>query len=310
MASNVTLRGRIGMKNLVYAILNESTDISGGTPVWGTPKTLALGAEMTFDPAASITPYFADDALSAAGETTGAKKISMKFLDLDPQAYADILGHTYANGELVLNDSDSSAYIAMGGKVLMNGKNSGAAVYEYVWFHKVLLQKNKRDMKTKADKIVFQEVMLDGLVVSLQSVQGLYAILARSDDASVAAATISGWFTAPQLPNPDLTALSVVAAKAVGNITFTFTKASGLPLLINPATNVAGYLPAFLAGVLSAGTYVWPSVAATTQVVTFTPTVAYTGGQVVTALAYPAGSGVRDTHGIGLAALYSIALTF
>lgn len=219
-------RPRIGLKDVVYAVLDESSDVVGGTPTYGTVYPLANSLDLSFDPGSSSASLFADDGLAFSAETVGEMKISLGSADILPEDMARILGHTYANGQIVDNSLDQSPYIALGAKMLRSGKDSTNLVFDYVWMYKCKLQKPKFDAKTKGASIEYQTPMLEGLVSQLTS-SGNYRMRMRTDDPNASSATLTGFFTTVVLPSASLTAVTVgtiVGASGAKTITIPFAK--------------------------------------------------------------------------------------
>jgi len=241
MSSGTPQAGVIGLSNLTYWPL--TSDPTTGSPTYGAAVSLPGIAELNFDPKSSQTPYFGDNSLIAVGGTTGFRSISAKLYDIDPQALATLLGQTYGQGQVLDQGPDISPYFALAGKVLRNGTTGGAPTQQYVVFYKIQLMKPKSDWKTKADKITFVEVQLDGSTVAL-TCNGYYGLTQRADDPNGSAAALTAWFTTVQLPNIDNTALSVVFAAGVTTktITATFSKAStsgSIPFTMASAAQIA-----------------------------------------------------------------------
>lgn len=291
-------RPRIGLSNVVYAVLTESTDVASGTPTYGTVKALANALELSFDPAGNSATLFADDGAAFIADNVGEMKISFGVADIDPAAYAEILGHTYANGIMTQNSTDQSPYIAIGAKRLRAGKDGSSAVYDYFWLPKVKLTKPKEDAKTKGASIEFQTPMLEGSVVKLVA-NGNYRSMARSDDANVSATTITNWFNAPVLSSSvDLGALNVAVAKNTTKARFTFTKTGGGNITLSTSDLTTANLPTYKGSnaVPVAGSYAITSGNGTaTVVVDFTPGVAY-GAVAVAGAVSP--NGVKDQNGV------------
>lgn len=297
--------GVIGLSSIKVWKLQDGTDITGGSPAYDAVLDLAGAAEMSHDSAASQTPYFADDGLYDVGSTTGFQKITLKLYDVLPQTLAAILGLNYSVGQTGYQNSAVAPYFAVAAKILRNGTSK----YENVVFYKVQFMQPKSNWKTKAASINFVEVQLDGAPVALQSL-GLTGLRQRSDDTAGDSAALSAWFTTVQLPGANLNALSTVATQtgtgASSKIRFTFAKAGGGSFRINMATITTDSLPIWVAGVRKLGTFTDVTGAAgTTQVVDFTPTVAFAGGELVLASANTA---AKDQNGIGCTA-YSVQLT-
>lgn len=232
----IAQRPRIGLKDVVYAVLDESTDIVGGTPSYGTVYPLANSLDLSFDPGASSASLFADDGLAFSAETVGEMKISLGNADILPEDMARILGHVYANGQIVDNSLDQSPYIAIGAKMLRSGKDSTNLVFDYVWLYKCKLQKPKFDAKTKGASIEYQTPMLEGLVCQLAS-SGNYRMRMRTDDPNAVAATLTGFFTTVTLPAASLTAVTVgtiVGSSSGKTITVPFAKGGETFLMAIP----------------------------------------------------------------------------
>jgi phi13 family phage major tail protein len=217
--------GVIGLSNLTYWPL--TSDPATGTPTYGAAVSLPGIAELNFDPKASQTPFFGDNTLIAVGSTTGFRTLGAKLYDIDPQSLATLMGQTYANGQILDQGNDISPYFALAGKVLRNSTTGGVPTQQYVVFYKVQFMKPKSDWKTKADKVTFIEVSLDGSAVAL-TCNGQYGLMQRADDPNGSAAALTAWFTTVQFNGADNSALSVVfaAGGTTKTITATFSKAS------------------------------------------------------------------------------------
>lgn len=304
--------GVIGLSNVVAWPL--TADASGGTPTWGAAFSLAGAAEMNFDPKSSQTPFFGDNSLIAVGSTTGFRTLSVKLYDIDPSNLATLLGMTYQVGQVLDQGSDVSPYFAIAGKVLRNG----VATNQYVVFYKVQLMKPKSDWKTKADKITFVEVQLDGSTVALTS-NGYYGLTQRSDDPNGVAANLTAWFTTVQLPNADNSALTVTfaAGGTAKTITATFAKASNsgaIPFTMANTTlltNLAAEVLVVKSAAAGAGTgcvLTWvlttPGAGFSNNTIVFTGTVASgaTTGDNVT-VAVRANSTIQDNNGTSVTAV-------
>ena len=293
----IAQRPRIGLKDVVYAVLDDSTDIVGGTPSYGTVYPLANSLDLSFDPGSSSASLFADDGLAFAAETVGEMKITLGNADVLPEDMARILGHTYANGQIVDNSLDQSPYVALGYKVLRSGKDGSNLVYDYVWIYKCKLQKPKFDAKTKGSSIEYQTAMLDGLVAKLTSSND-YRLRMRTDDANAVSATLTGFFTTVVLPAASLTAVTVgtIAGSSSGKtITIPFAK-SGETFLMNGGSASKITVSVVSTGALLAGTNTYTKSAAGTA-----PTIIITNANIA-AVAYIVSvtSNVTDTNGVNV----------
>lgn len=290
-------RPRIGLKDVVYAILNESSDIVGGTPSYGTVYPLANSLDLSFDPGSSSASLFADDGLAFTAETVGEMKISLGNADILPEDMARVLGHTYANGQIVDNSLDQSPYIALGAKMLRSGKDSTNLVYDYVWMYKCKLQKPKFDAKTKGASIEYQTPMLEGLVAKLTATND-YRMRMRTDDPNAVAATLTGFFTTVTLPSASLTAVTVgtiTGASGAKTITIPFAKSGETFSMIVP--NVKD----IMVSVVSTGALIAGTSTITASVAGTAPTLTIANANIA-AVAYLVSvtSDVKDVNGVSV----------
>jgi len=288
-------RPRIGLKDVVYAVLDESSDIVGGTPTYGTVYPLANSLDLSFDPGSSSASLFADDGLAFSAETVGEMKVSLGNADILPEDMARILGHTYANGQIVDNALDQSPYIALGAKILRSGKDSTSLVYDYFWLYKCKLQKPKFDAKTKGSSIEFQTAMLEGLVSKLTSSSN-YRMRMRTDDSNAVAATLTGFFSTVTLPAASLTAVTVgvITGSSSGKtITVPFAKNSETFLMSIPDVNQITVSVVSTGALLAGTTTITRSTAGTA------PTLILTNANIA-AVAYLVSvtADVQDTNGV------------
>lgn len=286
------IRPFIGCKDAVYALLNESSDVVGGAPTYGTIYPLPGLIEISFDPASSSSTLFADDGADETAEVTGEMTIGLNIKGLLQADAARLLGHSLANGVMQESVDDASPYIAIGAKRTMPGGK-----YEYFWLPKVKLQKPSQTATTKGASIEYQTPTLEGRVVKLTA-NSVYRTRTKTDADGVSATTITNWFVQPVTSNSaDLGALTAVVAKSTTKSTFTFTKAGGGNITINQADLIAANLPHYKGTNAApiAGAYVITNNGTATVTVTFTPTVAF-GAVAVSGSVNP--NTVRDQHGV------------
>ena len=148
----VNSRPAIGIEGAVYCLLNESTDVSGGTPTYGTVKALFPSAKLTVNPNGSVATDWADDGPSFVATTTGKYQVSLEVQDMDPAAYAEVTGQTRANGIAADGSLDTAPYVAFGYKQWLGGLDgSGNKVYRYKWLLKGKFSKSQEGGETKKD---------------------------------------------------------------------------------------------------------------------------------------------------------------
>ncbi len=295
----IAQRPVIGLKDVKYALLTESSDVVGGTPTWGTLYSLSNAIELSFDRGSSAATLFADDGPAFTAETIGEMNVSFNIADILPEHVARLLGHTYSNGQIVENSSDQSPYIALGGKILRSGTESGNAVYEYFWLYKLRLTKPAANAKTKGATIEYQTPSMEGRVVQLTST-GNYRTRMRTDDENANATTLANFFNQVTLPSADVNALSVAIAEGTagnaGKIEFAFSKTGGGNFILNASTVTTSNIVVGTSSGIRAGSLSTPSTTpAATQVIYFTPTVAFSSTNDVAATVTP---NVKDNNNV------------
>lgn len=307
MAAN-TQRLRIGASDVVYALVDESTDVAGGTTTWQTPVSLPNVKSIGLEANASLFTGFYDDKAGFAADAQGVLSLTINQADISPTNKAALLGQTYANGEITEKYTDVSPYVAIGFKVLRTGLYGGLKVYDYFWLFKGVAKKTSMTANTKAETIAPVDAVLEFNFVGLNSDPGTKLKHARTDDDALPAATLSGYFTNCALASANLNALTVTAAEGTvgdaGKILFTFAKTGGASFAMNAGTINTVSCPVYVAGVLKAGAYV-VAAAGTTVVVKFTPTVAFTGSDKAHAIVTAA---AKDANNVSCTP-YSVEIT-
>lgn len=218
----------LGLDSLHYALVTG--DSSAGYTT-GTVYPLVGAKTLSFNSAASLVSNFFDDKVGELFESTGEKGITMSVAALLPEDEARITGRTYANGEILEKNTDSSPYIAIMGRALM-----GNGSYGYFTYFKCKFGKPNAEDTTREATPSPRMVTLEGRVADT-IYNGVSKSKLRSDDPTIPAGRITGYFNSPVFPSTDLNALTVTAAAgAAGKIVFTFAKTGGGAVNLNSAT--------------------------------------------------------------------------
>lgn len=219
-------RPAIGAKSFVYALLSEASDVVGGTPTYGTVKPLAGLGKITQNPNGNAATLSGDDKVTHVADGIGKIDLSIDLNDIDPSAYAEILGHTYGAGGVLEKSTDQSPYVAIGFKKT----HTGSSVETYYWLYKCKFLKPDSSAETKKESINFQQISLKAIAVPLIS-SDVWRLWIRTDDANAVAGTLSAFFSTVVLSaSPDLGALTLTSGAGVAStktIVLTFGKAGG-----------------------------------------------------------------------------------
>lgn len=291
-------RARIGVQDVVFAVLNEASDVLGGTPTYGAVQKLSGLAKFQVKVNGQATSIYGDDVVAAVGTSVGKKQVSLELIDALPDGLAALLGMPLVNGQFVESSLDQSPYVAIGFKQLHLGNDLGNnQVFTYHWLFKGKFAKHDFGGDTKADSIKNQNLTLSGEFADLVATK-TYHITCRTDDVRVPATTLTNFFSAPVLStSADLTALSCAIAKSGGNVTFTFSKGSGLAFSMAEASAILASSVLVSANGIeqTTGTLAFSGEGTAVVVLTFTPAASLTGDTVLAAVT-PA---VKDANGVG-----------
>lgn len=218
----------LGLDSLHYCLVTGDSTTGYTT---GTVYPLVGAKALSYTTAASLVSNFFDDKVGELFESTGEKAITLSVACLLPEDEARITGKTYANGEILEANSDSSPYIAIMGRALM-----GNGSYGYFTYYKVKFGKPNSEDTTREATPSPRTVTLEGRVADT-IYNGVSKSKLRSDDTTIPANRITNYFTAPAFPSTDLNALTVTAAAGTaGKIVFTFAKTGGGAVNLNTAT--------------------------------------------------------------------------
>ena len=296
MANVVNSRPAIGIEGAVYCLLTESTDVTGGTPSYGTVKNLFPSAKLTVNPNGTVSTDWGDDGPSFVATTTGKIQVSLEAQDVDPAAYAEIMGQTRSNGITADSYLDTAPYVAFGYKQWLGGLDSlGNKVYRYKWLLKGKFSKSQEGGETKKETLNYQHMTIAGEFAKLNA-NGYYQTSIRTDASDVTSTTVTNWFTAPVISaSSNLSAVTLSSGTGVASshtITLTFGKADSSSFSI-AAPNSGDVLVIDSTGAIVAGTYTYtPSVAGTS------PTLAIVNSNIVAGSYTVLADNLHDINGV------------
>ena len=295
-------RPAIGAKNLVYALLSEASDVAGGTPTYGTVKPLAGLGKISQNPNGNASVLYGDDQALHVADGVGKIDLSFDLADIDPAAYAEILGHTYGAGGVLEKSTDQSPFVAIGFKKT----HTGSSVETYYWLYKVKFLKPDSASETKKESINFQSLSLKAVAVPLAS-SSVWRLWIRTDDANASAAVLAAFFSTVVLSaSVDLGALTLTSGAGDASektITLTFAKAGGGTTKIAnaAATNIVTVLDSDHSVLVPVSFVAGAASVAPTVVITFSALTEAEHTIIVT-------TDVKDTNGVACVAK-SIAVT-
>lgn len=149
---------KIGLNNFRYSV--ASIDSSTGAITYGTPKKPAKAVSFSFEPTVADATLYADDAVAEVANTVTGGSVTMGVDREDLQTLADLLGHTYASGEIIDNVNDQPPYVGVGRVTKM--MVDGALKYRGTVLMLVKFAEPSESDQTQGESIEFQTTELSG----------------------------------------------------------------------------------------------------------------------------------------------------
>ena len=98
---------KIGLSDFRYGV---ATEAANGTITYATPKKPGKAISFNFDPTKSDASLFADDVLAEHDSSVTGGTCTMGIDREDATTYAELLGHTVTEGEVVSNTNASQRF--------------------------------------------------------------------------------------------------------------------------------------------------------------------------------------------------------
>lgn len=183
----------IGLKNLV-AVKITKDDVTG-TTYDAEVRKIALAVQADIKPTVNSGNFYADDQISDTVNQFAEVAVDIEAGHLATADQAYLLGATVnSDGVLEHKSTDQAPYVAIG---FMSEKSNGA--FRYIWLFKGKFSVPETTNKTKADKPEFSTEKISGVFISRQS-DSKWKAQVDSDDETIGANVIAGWFTKPYEP--------------------------------------------------------------------------------------------------------------
>ncbi len=180
---------KIGLTDFRYGI---ATEAANGTLTYATPKKPGKAVSFNFDPTKSDASLYADDALAEHDSGVTGGTCTMNIDREDPTTYAELLGHTATQGEVVSNVNDTAPYVGLGRVATL--MVDGAYKYRATFFAKVQFSEPSEENNTRGESVDFGTYELPGVVAV--PVDGNWRKSKTFDTKAEAITYLEGCFTA------------------------------------------------------------------------------------------------------------------
>ena len=149
---------KIGLRNFKYSKLDENDVVT-------TPATLGKAVSCQVSIENNSAELYADDTIAESDYSFNKGTVTLGVDDEAPETFADLLGHTVTNGEVVRKATDTAPYVALGR--IVTKIVSGVKKYKVEYLSKVKFQEPNADETTKGETVEFSTTSIEGTVMAL-----------------------------------------------------------------------------------------------------------------------------------------------
>lgn len=153
---------KIGLNNLWYSHLTEALD---GTPTYDGAKSVGKAVSASASISNNSATLFADDALAESDTSFQSGTITLGVDDDREETFADLLGHTVAEGEVVRNANDIAPWVGLARIIVKMVSN--VRIYKVEVLYKVKFSEPSQDDNTKGESVEFSTPTIEGTVATL-----------------------------------------------------------------------------------------------------------------------------------------------
>lgn len=191
----------IGLDRLYYSKITEGAN---GDETYATPVQLAKAISADLSVELAEATLYADDGAAEIVKEFKSGTLSLGVDDIGASVASDLTGATIDDNHVVISGSeDGGDPVAIGFRAKKaNGR------YKYYWLYRVKFGVPATNLATKGDSITFSTPTIEGTILRRNKLDGNgkhpWKAEVTEGDASVATATITGWYT--QVYEPAFTA--------------------------------------------------------------------------------------------------------
>ena len=191
----------IGLDRLYYSKITEGAN---GDETYATPVQLAKAISADLSVELAEATLYADDGVAEIVKEFKSGTLSLGVDDIGASVASDLTGATIDDNHVVISGSeDGGDPVAIGFRAKKaNGR------YKYYWLYRVKFGVPATNLATKGDSITFSTPTIEGTILRRNKLDGNgkhpWKAEVTEGDASVATATITGWYT--QVYEPAFTA--------------------------------------------------------------------------------------------------------
>ena len=161
----------IGLTNIWFSPLTEGAD---GTATYEGATYLGKAVSCSVSITNNEAKLYGDDVLSESDTSFASGTITLGVTDDDDTVFAQLLGHTITNGEVVKKSTDAAPYVGVG-RIVTKMVN-GAYKYKVEFLYKVKFAEPSKDENTKGESIEFSTPSVEGMISALDDLDGTWNV--------------------------------------------------------------------------------------------------------------------------------------
>lgn len=159
----------IGLTNIWYSPLTEGAD---GTAIYEGATQLGKAVSCSTSITNNEAKLYGDDALAESDTSFSNGTITLGVTDDDDTIFAELLGHTITDGEVIKTANDAAPYVGVG-RIVTKMVN-GSYRYKVEFLYKVKFSEPSKDENTKGESIEFATPSIEGIIATLGDTNGTW----------------------------------------------------------------------------------------------------------------------------------------
>ena len=154
----------IGLNHFFYSHLTEADD---GTPSYDGAKTLGKAVSCNVSITNNSAALYADDALAESDTSFQNGTVTLGVDDDREVTFADLLGHTVSDGEVVYNSNDTAPWVSVARIIVKLVEN--VKIYKVEVLRKVKFSDPSSSNQTKGESVEFTTPEIEGTIATLKN---------------------------------------------------------------------------------------------------------------------------------------------
>ena len=194
----MAIKRQIGIRDFHVAVLNEGTDVVGGTPTYEAPVLIPGIITATASTERTSDSFYSDDSVEDTYSSFNQITVELEVSNLSIEERALLLGQKTNKGVAAGNVDDAPNYVAI---MFRSKKTNGS--FRYVCMPKGKFTEPSESYASEGESVTAQTLTMTFTGIPLKS-NGNYKIVADEEEKDIDTAFIDDFFTDVkfELPTP------------------------------------------------------------------------------------------------------------